>query len=211
MKRMRAGLLITVAVFLMAGCSSVSTRPTADAQSNAPTTPSQSASPNEAPETTKSSDTSSSIETDGRDLSEVDLLLMALMGPEGEYAAAASYKAVLDKYGDVEPYYSIYAAELRHVSALVRQLERLGEEVPANPYLGQLAAPASLEVAAKAWAEGEIENIELYDFLLAQTESPQLVRVFENLRAASQNSHLPAFEAAAANGGTLENFADYSN
>ena len=211
MKRIKAGLVAMLAVFLVAGCSSVSESPTADVPNNGQIAPSQSAGPVETPETTESPDSGSSSDPDQEDLSEADLLLMALMGPEGEYAAAASYKAVLDKYGDVEPYFSIYAAELRHVSALVRQLERLGEEVPANPYLGQIAAPASLEVAAKAWAEGEIENIELYDFLLSQTENPQSVRVFENLRAASQNSHLPAFEAAAANGGTLENFADFSN
>ena len=128
------------------------------------------------------------------------------MGPDGEYAAAASYEAVLDRYGDVEPYATIYEAELRHIDALIRQLERLGVEVPENPYTGKIEAPADLKTAAEAWAEGEILNVELYDFLLTQTDNEQLLRVLNNLRRASLESHLPAFERAAANGGTLDSF-----
>ncbi len=127
----------------------------------------------------------------------------ALMGPDGEYHAAASYAAVIDAFGDVEPYASIQAAEERHSEALIRQLERLGVEVPLNPYLGELAAPADLEAAALAWAEGEVANIEMYDRLLAETDDASLIRVLTNLRDASADVHLPAFEAAAANSGTL--------
>ena len=136
-----------------------------------------------------------------------EVILAALMGPEGEYAAAASYLAVLDAYGDVEPYSTIYSAELRHADALIRQLERLGVEVPENPYLGQIQAPADLETAALAWAEGEVLNIELYDYLLTMTDDAQLTKVLNNLRSASLDSHLPAFEAAAENGGTLDTFS----
>lgn len=127
----------------------------------------------------------------------------ALMGPDGEYAASASYLAVLEKFGDVEPYASIQSAEDRHSDALIRQLTRLGVEVPDNPYLGSIPAPADLEAAAMAWAEGEVANIAMYDELLAQTDDAAIVRVLTNLRNASADSHLPAFEAAAANGGTL--------
>ncbi len=128
----------------------------------------------------------------------------ALMGPEGEYAALASYQAVLDEYGQVEPYSTIKDAEAMHASALTRQLERMGVEVPDNPYLGLIAAPADLTTAAAAWAEGEVANVELYDRLIAQTDDEALIRVFENLRRASAESHLPAFELAAENGGTLD-------
>lgn len=136
-----------------------------------------------------------------------EVILAALMGPDGEYAAAASYQAVLEAYGDVEPYATIYQAELRHADALIRQLEFLGVEVPENPYLGQIQAPADLETAAEAWAEGEVLNIELYDYLLSMTDDAQLTRVLNNLRSASLNSHLPAFEAAAENGGTLDSMS----
>jgi hypothetical protein len=127
----------------------------------------------------------------------------ALMSSDGEYAAAASYQAVIDAFGPVEPYVSIKEGEERHIDALIRQLERLGVEAPANPYLGVLEAPADLETAARAWAEGEILNVEMYDELLSHTENPNLVRVLGNLRRASLESHLPLFEAAAENGGVL--------
>lgn len=127
----------------------------------------------------------------------------ALMGPDGEYAAAASYDAVLQQFGAVEPYATIYEAEIRHANALTRQLERAGVTVPANPYMGKIAAPDSLTSAAEAWAEGEILNVEMYDVLLQQSTDENLTKVLNNLRSASLNSHLPLFEKAAANGGTL--------
>lgn len=127
----------------------------------------------------------------------------ALFGLDGEYAAAASYLAVLDHYGQVEPYASIYRQELNHIDALVRQLDRFGIAAPANPYLGVIAAPADLQSAAEAWAEGEILNVELYDRLIAASTDSRLTGVFENLRSASLDRHLPLFQEAAANGGTL--------
>ena len=142
------------------------------------------------------------------ELSDVDVLLAALMGPDGEYAALASYQAVLDEYGQVEPYATILQAESRHADALIRQLERLGVDVPENPYLGEIAAPADLQTAAEAWAEGEILNVELYDYLITQTDNSQILKVLGNLRRASLESHLPAFQAAAENGGTLESMPD---
>lgn len=136
-----------------------------------------------------------------------DALLEALTGPEGEYAAYAMYTAVIDTYGDVEPYVTIREAEARHIAALERQLDKYGIEYPSeNPYLGTVEAPASLQEAAIAWAEGEVANVELYDRLIATIPAssyPDIVRVLNNLRSASRDAHLPAFQAAADNGGTL--------
>lgn len=128
----------------------------------------------------------------------------ALMSPVGEYAASASYQAVIDEFGEVEPYVTIRQGEERHIMALTRQLERMGVEVPDNPYLGEVAAPADLQAAAQAWADGEVENVALYDRLAAMAaDDSRLTHVFGNLRYASQEEHLPAFEAAAAGDGTL--------
>jgi hypothetical protein len=128
----------------------------------------------------------------------------ALVGPEGEYAAAAAYEAVIERYGNVEPYVSIHRAELMHVDALVRQLDRMGVSPPPNPWTGRIPAPDSLQIAARAWADGEVANIALYDRLLAQTDGDAaLTRVFTNLRRASGQSHLPLFRQAAENGGTI--------
>lgn len=136
-------------------------------------------------------------------MTDTEIVLAALMGPDGEYAAAASYEAVLNEYGMVEPYATIYQAELRHIDALIRQLEKLGVEVPANPYTGKIKAPGDLVTAATAWAEGEILNVELYDALIKKTSNENLLKVLGNLRRASLDSHLPAFQLAAKNGGTL--------
>jgi rubrerythrin len=132
-------------------------------------------------------------------------LLEALTGPEGEYAAYASYAAVLEEYGDIEPYATIADAELRHIEALQRLLDKYGVEYPSeNPYLVTIQAPANLATAAQAWADGEIANVELYDELLAEVEGySDITRVFLNLQFASQEAHLPAFELAAENGGTI--------
>ena len=78
-------------------------------------------------------------------------LLEALTGPEGEYAAYAMYTAVIDTYGQVEPYVTIREAEGRHIEALKRQLDMYGIDYPAeNPYLGEVKAPESLTAAARA-------------------------------------------------------------
>jgi hypothetical protein len=126
------------------------------------------------------------------------------MRPDGEYAAFATYQAVIEEYGQVEPYASILQAESRHVDALIRQLERLGVDVPENPYLGTIPTPTNLQDAAEAEAQAEVLNVELYDYLITQTDNPQILKVLGNLRRASLESHLPAFLAAAENGGTLD-------
>ena len=128
----------------------------------------------------------------------------ALMSSDGEYAAAASYQAVIDAFGPVEPYTTIKEGEERHIDALIRQLDRLGYEAPANPYLGEIEAPADLQTAAEAWALGEIANVEMYDDLLGLVYDSNIERVLGNLRRASLESHWPLFELAAQNGGTLE-------
>lgn len=183
-------LLITTV--LLAGCSA----PAMEELSPAPTESSESS---EAPEA--ESESSDPVIKDV--MTDTEIVLAALMSPEGEYAAAASYLAVLDKYGSVEPYQTIYQAELRHIDALIRQLERLGEEVPENPYLGKITAPGDLVSAAEAWAVGEVLNVELYDQLSLRTQNANLLKVLGNLRTASLESHLPAFELAAQGDGTL--------
>lgn len=204
MRKLVLGTMATIAVLTVAGCSSPAldseTAPSAEetvTQETAKPQEEQAAAEESEPEAAE--DEQVALTMTGE-----EVILTALMGPDGEYAAAASYLAVLEEYGQVEPYATIYEAELRHADALIRQLERLGAEVPENPYLGQIAAPADLQSGAEAWAEGEVLNVELYDYLLTMTDDEQLIKVLNNLRSASLDSHLPAFEAAAENGGTLD-------
>ena len=194
---------LIISSLVLAGCA------TAPAETDQAATPTPTAEVTQTPTPTESqsgeseeaaADTNPAIKPN---MTDTEVVLAALMGPEGEYAAAASYQAVLDEYGSVEPYATIYQAELRHINALVRQLERLGEPVPANPYLGKISIEKNLTAIAKAEAEIEILNVELYDDLIPKTDNANLLRVLGNLRSASLNMHLPAFELAAENGGTL--------
>lgn len=132
-----------------------------------------------------------------------DAVLQALVGPEGEYAAYATYAAILEEYGNVLPYAQIMKAEAQHIAALATLLDRYGIEYPTvNPYLGKVEAPASLLEAAQAGIDAEKANVEMYDEQLARVAAyPDIARVFANLRAASLNAHLPAFEQALASGG----------
>jgi hypothetical protein len=195
---------LIISSLVLAGCASVPAE-----TEDAATTPTPTSEATETPTPTESASEESEESTEDikrvikAKMTDTEIVLAALMGPEGEYAAAASYESVLDKYGQVEPYATIYQAELRHINALTRQLQNLGEPVPSNPYTGKITAPKDLTTAAEAWAEGEILNVELYDDLIDKTDNSNLLRVLGNLRRASLESHLPAFELAAENGGTL--------
>jgi hypothetical protein len=197
---------LIISSLVLAGCA---TAPTETEDAATPPTPTAEATESATPAPTEYESTESEESTEDTKpvitakMTDTEIVLAALMGPDGEYAAAASYLAVLDKYGSVEPYQTIYQAELRHIDALIRQLERLGEDVPGNPYLGQITAPDDLVAAAKAWALGEVLNVELYDQLISKTDNSNLLKVLGNLRSASLDSHLPAFELAAQGDGTL--------
>ncbi len=130
-------------------------------------------------------------------------LITALAGADGEYAAHAEYTAILAKFGTtVQPYANILRAEKQHIAALQQQCVKYGVAVPADTYLGTVTATATLLEAAQVGVFAENLNVAMYGTLLTQVAKyPSLVQVFTNLRAASLNNHLPAFEAAVANGG----------
>lgn len=129
-----------------------------------------------------------------------EAMLEALVGAEGEYAAYATYDAILNEYGNVNPFANIMAAEARHIDALKQILDQYDVSYPTeNPYLGMIDAPDSLAEAAQAGVNAEIANAALYEGQLeAVADYPDIVEVFVNLQAASQEQHLPAFQRAAA-------------
>ncbi len=129
-----------------------------------------------------------------------EAVLEALVGAEGEYAAYATYDAILEEYGNVNPYANIMAAEAKHIDALKEILDLYHVAYPdENPYLGMIEAPTSLAQAAQAGVDAEIANVLLYEEQLeAVADYPDIATVFLNLQAASQEQHLPAFERAVA-------------
>lgn len=126
------------------------------------------------------------------------VLLSAL---DDEYRAEATYQAVIDKHGEVRPFINIIQAEQRHSDMVAAELVRNGWEVPANPHLGKLEAPATVLEACQLGEQAEVENIALYDRLLPQVDDPQSKAVLERLQWASRENHLPAFQRCVARGG----------
>ena len=131
-----------------------------------------------------------------------EVLTEALCGPDGEYAAHATYQSIMDKFGGKLPYANIIKAESRHIGALQRQFEKYGLAIPKDTRAGHVQAPASLAEAAQLGIEAEKANVAMYDRLLARVAGyPDLARVLGNLQRASRDHHLPAFQAAAAGDG----------
>jgi hypothetical protein len=113
-----------------------------------------------------------------------------------EYHALATYQAVMATFGDVNPFSAIARAEQQHIAALEAVFTRYGLALPAIPTF-DIPAFDSVEDACTAAAQAEINNAALYDRLLSTIDNPDVVQVAENLRDASLNNHLPAFNACA--------------
>lgn len=127
---------------------------------------------------------------------------------EDEYKAEAFYAAVMDKFGaSVRPFSNIINAERTHSSEVAALMKSHGLEVPKNPHLKDAktaeSVPSTLAEACKAGVKAEIDNRDLYakQLLPAVASYPDIKVVFQSLRDASQNNHLPAFERCGSGGG----------
>jgi hypothetical protein len=126
---------------------------------------------------------------------------------DDEYHAEAGYAATLETFGDVRPFSNIIEAARKHQTALLDLLGTYGVDAPANGYLtGEKplgALPASLQDVCAIGVAAEIENARLYDedLLPAVAGHPDIIQVFTNLRDASIENHLPAFERCASGKG----------
>ena len=116
---------------------------------------------------------------------------------DDEYQAWTTYDQVIADFGEVAPFRHIRGAEARHIDALRILFGRYGLAVPENPWLGRVPRFGSLTEACAAGVAAEIANAALYDRLLAATQRPDILGVFQRLQAASQERHLRAFERCA--------------
>lgn len=143
---------------------------------------------------------SASALASGAASSNVDALRAAL---DDEYRAEDTYAAVIDAFADVRPFINVIEAERRRAARVKVEIDALRISCdPANPYLGTLAAPASLLDACERGGAGETENIALYDRLLPKIENRQADTLIA-LQSASRERHLPAFKRCAARGGAM--------
>lgn len=120
---------------------------------------------------------------------------------EDEYKARATYRKVIGKFGPVRPFVNIVESEDRHVAALFGLFGGYGLPVPEDLWAERVSVPETLAEACREAVAAEQENMALYDRLLAATPEPEVRRVLENLRAASRDRHLPAFERCLQRGG----------
>lgn len=126
---------------------------------------------------------------------------------DDEYLAAAFYASVIEKFGEVRPFINIIEAERRHAYRLEVLLQAAGEATPENPYAtGKKtppAVPATLAEACRLGVDAEIANAALYDDKLipAVKGYQEVEAAMRDLRAASQERHLPAFQRCIGRGG----------
>ena len=114
-----------------------------------------------------------------------------------EYKARATYQKVIDKFGAVRPFSNIIKAESQHIEELLPLFEKYGVAVPKDEWYGKVPEFASLQEACKAGVEAEIENAKMYDEFFKFVKEQDIIVVFKNLRDASQEKHLPAFQRCA--------------
>lgn len=112
---------------------------------------------------------------------------------DDEYKARATYRAVIGRFGPVMPFANIVHSEQRHIDALLGLFAARGWQAPADRWNGRVEPPASVKDACRAGVEAERDNVALYDRITAMTTAPDILAVFDALRSASAERHLPAF------------------
>ncbi len=117
-----------------------------------------------------------------------------IAGYADEFNAYSTYAAIVAQFGELRPVSMIMNAEAQHMNAWAFLFERYGVALPElqAPELPTLATYTDAVILAR---DAEIANIDLYDVMLATlADYPDMVQVVTNLRDASLNHHLPAFE-----------------
>lgn len=111
-----------------------------------------------------------------------------------ERRARAFYSGVLARHGQVRPFSNIVHAEERHAAVIEALMTRHGVAIPAGDPTDLPATPATVAECSRLAAQLERDNIGMYDRLLAGVSEADIRTAFTNLRDASKNNHLPAFE-----------------
>lgn len=118
-----------------------------------------------------------------------------------EYRMFYVYDAVIRDLGASVPFVNIRDAEWVHVGALANLYVRRTLDVPASTATpANVPTYATRQAACEAAVDDELATVAMYDRLLLQALPTDVERVFENLREASLESHLPAFQQCAGSG-----------
>ncbi len=119
-----------------------------------------------------------------------------------EIKARDTYRGIIEAFGPVRPFINIVEAEQRHMDALLSLYERHGIPLPAFPDPDDVELPGGIEEACGTGVAAELDNIALYDRLVAATDLPDVRSVLQRLQAASRDHHLPAFQHCVERGGS---------
>lgn len=114
-----------------------------------------------------------------------------------EYKARAEYVAIVDEFGDQNPFTNLIRAETNHINALTGLFESYGLDVPEDNGASVAVVPDTLQEAYEIGVDAEIANAALYENYLSQDLPNAVETVFTNLMLASAEKHLPTFEAYA--------------
>lgn len=120
---------------------------------------------------------------------------------QDEYMSRATYARVIADFGEVRPFINIIQAENRHIDALTVLFNRYGVPIPEDTWPTRVPAYGSAKEACAAAVTAEVENGALYDTIMPKVEHADLIHVMTNLRDASIQRHLPAFQRCAEGGG----------
>lgn len=110
-----------------------------------------------------------------------------------EYRARAFYQKVVDFFGPVKPFINIVEAEKQHIAALLPLFYHYGVYIPVDDWYPNLEPSPNLVENCEIGVAAEINNVQMYQYLLNFVPQPDIRQVFSNLQAASLTSHLPAF------------------
>lgn len=111
-----------------------------------------------------------------------------------EYANELYYAKVMEVFGEGRPFSNLHAAEQRHAAAVLSLFERYGLEPPERDEAEVPAVPETIREAIALAVERERANVALFDRVMEKITQPDIRQVFERLRDASANRHLPALE-----------------
>lgn len=134
---------------------------------------------------------------------EAEAALLAAL--DAEYAAYAEYAAIIDTYGELEPYATLKEAASHRIELLKRVIERYGGPYPDEKLApGMVTLPDTLAGAAASLAQAAAERASLYEGALGKLgPHPDIARIFIALERATVRTDLPALELAASSGGAL--------
>lgn len=118
---------------------------------------------------------------------------------QDEYHAEAVYAKVMEDFGDdVRPFSNIIGAEITHSESIEDLYVLYGLEIPENEWVNkEIESFASVADACDVGVQAEIDNVALYDSFLDEIEYGDVKTVLTNLRNASEDNHLPAFQRCA--------------